>query len=102
MLTKRVDYPLGNAFNPVSDQQLEGKFNALVVPELGEAGAQKILAAGWKLDEAKNLSELMKLRENAEAERSSWKLYRKRGCRRLRINEPVRCKDADNARIIES
>ena len=36
VLTKRVDYPLGNAFNPVSDQQLEGKFNALVVPELGE------------------------------------------------------------------
>ena len=61
VLTKRVDYPLGNAFNPVSDQQLEGKFNALVVPELGEAGAQMILAAGWKLDEAKNSSELMKL-----------------------------------------
>ena len=61
VLTKRVDYPLGNAFNPVSDQQLEGKFNALVVPELGEEGARKILAAGWKLDEAKNPSELMKL-----------------------------------------
>src|SRR5437870_6368886 len=36
-LTKRVDYPLGNALNPVTDQQLEGKFNALVVPTLGEA-----------------------------------------------------------------
>ena len=35
-LTKRVDYPLGNALNPVSDEQLEGKFNALVVPALGE------------------------------------------------------------------
>ena len=41
VLTKRVDYPLGNAFNPVSDKQLEGKFNALVVPELGEEGAQE-------------------------------------------------------------
>ena len=61
VLTKRVDYPLGNAFNPVSDQQLEGKFNALVVPELGEEGAQKILGAGWKLEEAKNPNELMKL-----------------------------------------
>src|SRR5213075_2127034 len=30
-LTKRVDYSLGNALNPVSDKQLEGKFNALVV-----------------------------------------------------------------------
>ena len=60
VLTKRVDYPLGNALNPVSDQQFEGKFNALVVPEVGEEGARKILAAGWKLDEAKNPTELMK------------------------------------------
>jgi 2-methylcitrate dehydratase len=60
-LTKRVDYPLGNAFNPVSDKQLEGKFNALVVPFLGEESAQKIVAAGWNLEEAKNPSQLMKL-----------------------------------------
>ncbi len=58
-LTKRVDYPLGNAFNPVSDQQLEGKFNALVVPALGEAGAKRIVDLGWKLDEAKNVDALM-------------------------------------------
>ena len=58
-LTKRVDYPLGNAYNPVSDQQLEGKFNALVVPSLGEAGARKIIELGWKLDEAKNMAGLM-------------------------------------------
>ena len=61
VLTKRVDYPLGNAFNPVSDKQLEGKFDALVIPEIGETGAHKILAAGWKLEEAKNPSELMRL-----------------------------------------
>src|SRR2546423_4013375 len=35
VLTKRADYPLGNALNPVSAKQLEGKFNALVVPALG-------------------------------------------------------------------
>ncbi len=60
-VTKRVDYPLGNAFNPVTDEQLEGKFNALVVPFLGEEGAEKLVAAGWSFDEAKNPSELMKL-----------------------------------------
>jgi 2-methylcitrate dehydratase PrpD len=58
-LTRRVDYPLGNALNPVSDQQLEGKFNALVVPALGEAGAKKIVDIGWKLDEAKSVDDLM-------------------------------------------
>src|SRR5881392_3217728 len=58
-LTKRVDYPLGNALNPVSDKQLEGKFNALVVPALGEARAKKIVDLAWKLDEAKSVDELM-------------------------------------------
>ena len=61
VLTKRVDYPLGNALNPVSDQQLEGKFNSLVVPALGEEGAKKLLAAAWKIDAAKTVDELMRL-----------------------------------------
>ena len=61
VLTKRVDYPLGNALNPVSDEQLEGKFNSLVVPALGEKGARQLLDAAWKLDEAKSPNELMKL-----------------------------------------
>jgi 2-methylcitrate dehydratase len=59
-LTKRVDYPLGNALNPVTDKQLEGKFNALVVLALGDAGAKKIVDLVWKLDEAKNVDELMR------------------------------------------
>jgi 2-methylcitrate dehydratase len=58
-LTKRVDYPLGNALNPVSDKQLEGKFNALVVPALGEARAKKIVDLGWKLDETKRVDDLL-------------------------------------------
>ena len=58
-LTKRVDYPLGNAKNPVSDVELVGKFNALVVPELGEARAKTIVDLGWKLNEARNVDELI-------------------------------------------
>ncbi|MBV9618451.1 MAG: MmgE/PrpD family protein, partial [Verrucomicrobia bacterium] len=58
-LTKRVDYPLGNALNPVSDKQLEGKFNLLVVPGLGEGGARKIVDLAWRLDEAKKLEDLL-------------------------------------------
>ncbi|MEP7015179.1 MAG: MmgE/PrpD family protein [Verrucomicrobiota bacterium] len=58
-LTKRVDYPLGNALNPVTDKQLEGKFNALVVPLLGESGAKRIVDLGWKLDEARTVDELL-------------------------------------------
>jgi 2-methylcitrate dehydratase len=58
-LTKRVDYPLGNAKNPVSDAELEGKFNALVVPELGEERAKKIVDLAWKLDEASSVDQLL-------------------------------------------
>jgi 2-methylcitrate dehydratase len=58
-LTKRVDYPLGNAKNPVSDAELEGKFNALVVPELGEQRAKHIVDLAWKLNEAAGVDELL-------------------------------------------
>lgn len=61
VLTKRVDYPLGNALNPLSDEQLEGKFNSLVVSSLGETGARKLLDAAWQLEEMKSPDELMRL-----------------------------------------
>src|SRR6516165_4862110 len=58
-LTRRVDYPLGSALNPLSDKQLERKFDALVVPTLGQARANKIVDLAWKLNEARNVDELM-------------------------------------------
>ncbi|HJT80215.1 MAG TPA: MmgE/PrpD family protein [Chthoniobacterales bacterium] len=58
-LSKRVDYPLGNARNPVSDEELVGKFNALVIPKIGEAAAGRIVDLGWKLDQAANINEMM-------------------------------------------
>jgi 2-methylcitrate dehydratase len=62
-LTKRVDYPLGHAKNPLKDSQLEEKFDALVEPSLGSDRAQKIIEIAWKLDEAKNPHELMQATE---------------------------------------
>jgi 2-methylcitrate dehydratase len=58
-LTKRIDYPLGHAKNPLKDSEVEGKFKALVIPALGEEKAKKIIDLGWKLDEARSVSELM-------------------------------------------
>jgi 2-methylcitrate dehydratase len=59
-LTKRVDYPLGHARNPLKDTEVEGKFFALVTPALGEKRARAIVDLVWKLDEAKNVNGLMK------------------------------------------
>jgi len=59
-LTKRVDYPLGHAKNPLKDSEVEDKFFALVEPAIGQQRAKKIIELAWKLDEATNVDELMK------------------------------------------
>ncbi len=59
-ISKRVDYPLGNAKNPVSDTELEGKFLNLVAPALGRDHCAKILDLAWGFDQAKNVTHLMK------------------------------------------
>ncbi len=58
-LTKRIDYPLGHAKNPLKDSEVEGKFRALVEPGFGGERAKAIVDLVWKLDEAKNVDELM-------------------------------------------
>ncbi len=65
-LTKRVDYPMGHAKNPLKDTEVERKFFALVKPELGETRAKKIVDLVWKLDEATNVDELMRAMEMKE------------------------------------
>jgi 2-methylcitrate dehydratase PrpD len=62
-ISKRVDYPLGNAKNRLKDSELEGKVTSLIAPALGEPGVKKILTHAWKLDEAKGVTELMQLVE---------------------------------------
>ena len=70
-LTKRVDYPLGNAKNPVWTIELEGKFLHLVVPALGRDHSAKILDQAWSLDEQSGVHHLMKRCECRMNERSS-------------------------------
>jgi len=65
-LTKRVDYPLGHAKNPLKDAEVERKFFALITPALGEKGAKRIAEYVWKLDEAQNVDDLMKAMEMPE------------------------------------
>ena len=60
-LSKRVDYPLGNAKNPLKDSEVEGKFKFLAAPVLGEEGAKKVLEHVWKLEDASGVRELMGL-----------------------------------------
>src|SRR3954463_10153340 len=62
-LTKRVDYPLGNAKNRLKDPELEGKFLNLAAPKIGKEAADRVLELGWKFDQVSDCSALMKALE---------------------------------------
>ncbi len=55
----RVDHAIGSLERPLSDAQLESKFNDLVVPQLGQAKAQDITAACWRLAALADVRELI-------------------------------------------
>jgi len=59
--TKQLDYPKGDPRNPLSDREIEEKFDALAAPVMSRAGRQRVKEAVWKLDELGSVSELMKL-----------------------------------------
>jgi 2-methylcitrate dehydratase PrpD len=59
----RVDHAIGSLENPLSDAQLEAKFNALVEPVLGSAKAAQITQACWQLaslSDVRRLTDLCK------------------------------------------
>src|SRR5437764_5259189 len=59
-LTKRVDYPLGNAKNRLPDTGDESKFLNPAAPKIGKDAADRVIEYGWKFDQATDLSDLMK------------------------------------------
>ena len=58
-LTKRVDYPLGNAKNRLKDSEVEAKFFNLAAPKITKEGADAVVEQCWKLDETTDVSKLM-------------------------------------------
>ena len=62
-LTKRVDYPLGNAKNRLKDSEVEGKFLNLAAPKIGREAADRVLKLSWQFDQATDVSDLIKALE---------------------------------------
>src|ERR1700719_1760759 len=60
-LTRRVDYPLGHAKNPLEDFEVEKKFLKLVEPTFSRDHAAKVIEHVWSLDEQKGVHHLMKM-----------------------------------------
>jgi 2-methylcitrate dehydratase len=60
-LIREVEFPRGHAHNPMTDEEVEHKFRSTVEPHYGKDRADQILAACWRLDELKDLGELLPL-----------------------------------------
>jgi 2-methylcitrate dehydratase len=57
----QLDYPKGDPRNPLSDKEVEEKFEALAEPVLSKAARKKAIEAIWKLEEQSSVTELMRL-----------------------------------------
>jgi 2-methylcitrate dehydratase len=60
-LTKALDYPKGDPRNPLSDREIEDKFDALASPTLSASARQRVKDAVWRLEELGSIRELMDL-----------------------------------------
>jgi 2-methylcitrate dehydratase len=58
-LTKSLDYPKGDPRNPLSDAEVEEKFDALAAPVLSDDGRKRLKEAVWGLEEMGSIAELM-------------------------------------------
>jgi 2-methylcitrate dehydratase len=60
-LTKQIDYPKGDPRNPLSDREVEEKFDALAEPVLPTARRREVKDAVWELEKVESISDLMRL-----------------------------------------
>src|SRR5271167_119015 len=59
--TKQLDYPKGDPRNPLTDQEIEEKFEALAEPVMSPQARRRALGAIWSLEKQSSVTELMRL-----------------------------------------
>jgi 2-methylcitrate dehydratase PrpD len=63
--TAQVDYPKGSIQNPMTDDELQAKFEALAAPVVGRARVSRIIDTVMDVERCKDIGELMKLTASA-------------------------------------
>ena len=58
---KQLDYPKGDPRNPLTDQEIEEKFEALADPVMTKAAQKRLKDAIWSLEKCSSVRELMAL-----------------------------------------
>ncbi len=64
--TEQLDYPKGDPRNPLSDKEIEEKFEALAGPVMSKDARRKAIAAIWALEQQGSVTELMALFKASE------------------------------------
>ena len=59
--TRQLDYPKGDTRNPLTDAEVEEKFEALAEPVMSREARRSAIDAIWNLDSQPSVSRLMKL-----------------------------------------
>jgi len=59
--TTQLDYPKGDPRNPLTDTEIEEKFEALAGPVMSHTACRRAMDAIWNLEKQSSVSELMKL-----------------------------------------
>ena len=57
----QVDYPKGSIENPMTDEEITGKFMSLASPVVGEKKAAAIAERVWTIDKCADVGELMRM-----------------------------------------
>jgi 2-methylcitrate dehydratase len=58
---EQLDYPKGDPRNPLTDQEIEEKFDALAAPVLSEDARARLKDAVWNLEKLDSVTALMDL-----------------------------------------
>ncbi len=58
-LDAHLDYPKGDPRNPLTDEEIEGKFDALAAPVLSEKARDRLKKTVWELEKLDSVTKLM-------------------------------------------
>jgi len=59
--TKQIDYPKGDPRNPLTDAEIEEKFDALAEPVLSAERRKQLKETTWKMEQLDSIGELLRL-----------------------------------------
>jgi 2-methylcitrate dehydratase PrpD len=78
----QVDFPKGSIENPMTDDEITGKFMSLASPVVGEGKATQIADRVWSIDKCADVGELMRMTVKPRAAAARKKSVGKSGSRR--------------------